>query len=124
MFEISNSIFSIIGIKVEYLNVQSIIINSYYAKALKVIKSFKLPSPPTFIQKLYKYCSSFYKKISNHSLDLFNILQKCHTVVSDYIINTMKTTFDLNFDLYQAGYSMDTLKHGSQEKLSIKKASV
>jgi len=46
-------------------------------------------------------------------------------VVGDHI-NTMKTTFDLNFDLYQA-----VKQHGyihiniwSQEKLTIKKASL
>jgi len=41
------------------------------------------------------------------------------TVVVAYIY-TMKTTFDFNFDLYQAG-SMNTHKHRSQEKQSIKK---
>ena len=46
-----------------------------------------------------------------------------YTVVGDYI-NTMKTTFYLNFNLYQAYISMDTHKHRSQEKLSIKKASL
>ena len=42
-------------------------------------------------------------------------------VVRDYI-NTVKTTLDFNFDLYQAikqhGYTI-TLKHKSQEKLQI-----
>ena len=38
------------------------------------------------------------------------------------IVNTMKTTFDFNFDLYQAFKRMDTHKHGHKEKLSIKKA--
>ena len=36
-----------------------------------------------------------------------------YTVVGDYI-NTMKTTYDLNFDFYQAVKSMDTHKHKSQ----------
>ena len=40
-------------------------------------------------------------------------------------INIMKTTFDLNFELYKAvKQCTDTYKHRSQEKLSIKKDSV
>ena len=39
------------------------------------------------------------------------------TVVVAYI-NTMKTTFDLHFDIYQA-VKQHTNKHGSNEKLSI-----
>ena len=42
----------------------------------------------------------------------------CNTVVGDNI-NIMKTTFDLNFDFYQALKSMDTQKYGNKEKLSI-----
>ena len=42
------------------------------------------------------------------------------TIVGDYI-KIMKTTFDFNFDLYPALNSIDTQKHGSKEKLSIKK---
>ena len=39
--------------------------------------------------------------------------------------DTMKTTFDLNFDLYQAVKQHISIhKHRSQEKLSIKKASL
>ena len=45
------------------------------------------------------------------------------TVVCDYI-NIMKTTFDLNFDLYQAFKQHQYKKHGNKEKLSIKKASL
>ena len=45
--------------------------------------------------------------------------------VESNCINTMKTTFDVNFDLNQAVKRMDKLKHKSQEKLSIyKKASL
>ena len=45
-------------------------------------------------------------------------------VVGDYI-NTMKTTFDFIFDLYQAfKQHAETHKHGNKEKLSIKKASL
>ena len=40
------------------------------------------------------------------------------------IINIMKTTFDLNIDLYQAfKQHPDTLKHGNKVKPSINKAS-
>ena len=42
-----------------------------------------------------------------------------NTVVGDYI-NTMKTTFNFNFDLYQA---VTQQKHRSQDKLLIKKGS-
>ena len=42
------------------------------------------------------------------------------TVESNYI-NTMKTTFDVNFDLNQAVNLMDKLKHKSLKNLSIKK---
>ena len=47
------------------------------------------------------------------------------TVVGDYI-NTMKTTFDLNFDLYQAFtvYTSQIRKNGNKEILSNKKASL
>ena len=42
------------------------------------------------------------------------------TVVGDNDnINIMKTTFELNFDFYQALNSMDTQKCGNKEKLSI-----
>ena len=41
-----------------------------------------------------------------------------HTVVGDYI-NIMKTTFDLDFNLYQAFKQHATQKHGNKEKLSI-----
>ena len=39
---------------------------------------------------------------------------------------TMKTTFDFNYDLYQAvkQYATDAHRHISPEKLSIKKASL
>ena len=47
----------------------------------------------------------------NHSLF-------CKVIVA--YINTMKTTFDFNFDLYQAN-KQDTRIHGNKEKLSIKK---
>ena len=40
------------------------------------------------------------------------------TVVGDNI-NIMKTTFELNFDFYQALNSMDTHKYENKEKLSI-----
>ena len=39
----------------------------------------------------------------------------------------MKTTFEFNFDLFQAfkqHETVDTLKHGNKEKLLIKKASL
>ena len=42
------------------------------------------------------------------------------TVESNYM-NTMKTTFDVNFDLNQAVNLMDKLKHKSLKNLSIKK---
>ena len=40
------------------------------------------------------------------------------TVVSDYI-NTMKTTFDFNFDFYKAvkQHAADTHKHKNKEKM-------
>ena len=41
-----------------------------------------------------------------------------YTVVGDNI-NIMKTTFELNFDFYQALNSIDTQKYGNKEKLSI-----
>ena len=41
-------------------------------------------------------------------------------MVGDYI-NTMKTTFDLNIELYQAVNTLDTHKHRSQENMPIKK---
>ena len=43
-----------------------------------------------------------------------------HTVVSDNI-NIMKTTFELNFDLYQAfkQHGLDTHKYENKEQLSI-----
>ena len=47
---------------------------------------------------------------------------RLNTVVGENI-NIMKTTFDLNFDLYQVLNSMDTQKHKNKEKLTIKKAS-
>ena len=50
-----------------------------------------------------------------------NIHLMLHTMVDD-IVNTMKTTFEFNFDLYQAFKRMDTHKHGHKEKLSIKKS--
>ena len=46
-----------------------------------------------------------------------------YTVVGDNI-NIMKTTFELNFDFYQALKSMDTQKYGNKEKLSIQTASL
>ena len=63
---------------------------------------------------------------SNNVLDLSlcHKLISSNTVVGDNI-NIMKTTFELNFDFYQAfkqyGY---TQKYGNKEKLSIKKASL
>ena len=42
------------------------------------------------------------------------------TVVCDYT-NTMKTTLDINFYLYQAIKQIYTQKHRSKKKLSIKK---
>ena len=45
------------------------------------------------------------------------------TVVGDNI-NIMKTTFELNFDLYQAFKQHGYTKYGNKEKLSIKKASL
>ena len=39
-----------------------------------------------------------------------------NTVVGDKI-NIMKTTFELNFDFYQALNSMDTQKHGNKESI-------
>ena len=51
-------------------------------------------------------------------------LKMYYTVVGDNI-NIMKTTFELNFDLYQAfkqhGY---IINHGNKEKMSIYKASL
>ena len=44
------------------------------------------------------------------------------TVVGNCTI-TLKMTFKFNFDLNQAVNSIDTHKHKSQEKLSIKKVS-
>ena len=43
-----------------------------------------------------------------------------YTVVGNYI-NTMRTTFDFNFDLYQAFKQHGYTKHGNKENLSIKK---
>ena len=40
------------------------------------------------------------------------------TVVGDNI-NIMKTTFELNFDFYQALHSMDTQKYGNKKNLSF-----
>ena len=42
-------------------------------------------------------------------------------MVGDYI-NTIKTTFDLNFDLYQAFKQHRYTKNGNKEKLSFKKS--
>ena len=42
-------------------------------------------------------------------------------LVGDYI-NTIQTSFDFKFDLYQAVKQLDTQKLRSQEKLSIIKA--
>ena len=66
----------------------------------------------------------------NQKLNFFQIKVKIfspfHRVVDEYI-NTKKTTCDLNFDflktLKQHGYWIN-IKHRSQEKLSIKKASL
>ena len=60
-------------------------------------------------------------KIKTLKLENFWISSRQTTVVGDNI-NTMKTTFDLNFDLYKAVKQLDTYKHRSQEKLSILKA--
>ena len=70
-----------------------------------------LPTHPSYSTYIHTYTST---KLT------INILY-FYTVEGDYI-NTMKTT--LNFNLYQAYISMDTHKHRSQEKLSIKKASL
>ena len=50
---------------------------------------------------------------------------KFNTVEGDYI-NKIKTTSDFNFDLFQAfkQHGKHTQKHGTKEKLSIKKASL
>ena len=47
-----------------------------------------------------------------------SVISSDTTVVGDNI-NIMKTTFELNFDFYQALNSMDTQKYGNKEKLSI-----
>ena len=44
-------------------------------------------------------------------------------MVGEYI-NTMKTTFDFNFDLYQAFKQHERTYSGNKEMLSIKKASL
>ena len=49
----------------------------------------------------------------NLVLELYNLL--C-TVVGDYI-NTMKTTFDFNFNLDQAFKQHEHTKNGNKEKL-------
>ena len=51
------------------------------------------------------------------------VLYSFTTVVVVYI-NTMKTTFDLNFFSIKLSNIMDTHKHGNNEKLSIKSLSL
>ena len=46
-----------------------------------------------------------------------------HTVVGDYI-NIMKTTFDLNYNLYPACNKNEYTKTWKKEKMSRKKASL
>ena len=58
------------------------------------------------------------------SIDLYiNNTRVCTPVLSNSVvgdnINIMKTTFELNFNFYQALNSMDTQKYGNKEKLSI-----
>ena len=56
------------------------------------------------------------------SLHFFSWKRTSFTVVGDFI-NTMKMTFDFNFELYQAAQQHEyTYINQSQEKLSIKKA--
>ena len=45
--------------------------------------------------------------------------EMCWTTVVGDNINIMKTTFELNFDFYQALNSMDTQNYGNKDKLSI-----
>ena len=45
------------------------------------------------------------------------------TVTGDYI-NIIKTTFDFNFDVYEAFKQHRCTKNGNKEKLSMKKASL
>ena len=65
------------------------------------------------------------KLLKLRNKNFFNLFSVPHsnTVVGDYI-NTMKTTFDFNFDLYQAFTQHRYTKNGNKEKLSIKKASL
>ena len=72
-----------------------------------------LPTHPSYSTYIHTYTST---KLTINMLYFY-------TVEGDYI-NTMKTTFYLNFNLYQVYISMDTHKHRSQEKLSINKASL
>ena len=53
------------------------------------------------------------------SLHFFSLKRTSFTVVGDFI-NTMKMTFDFNFDLYQAAHQHEyTYTNQSQEKLRI-----
>ena len=62
MFQISNNTFSIIGILMEYLNVQSIIINSCYTKALTVIKSLNCRARQLLYRKFINIVLAFTRK--------------------------------------------------------------
>ena len=54
----------------------------------------------------------------NTLLNLQGIFEKFMYSIGDNI-NITKTTFELNFEFYQALNSMDTQKYGNKEKLSI-----
>ena len=70
---------------------------------------------PVILQWVSHFSSIYQLKIVQWLL----CLKGCfYTVVGDKI-NIMKTTFELNFDFYQALKSMDTQKYGNKEKLSI-----
>ena len=62
-------------------------------------------------------------KISLKTCCLYILYVIYYTVVGD-TINIMKTTFELNFDFYQAFKQNEYTKTLTKEKLSIKKASL
>ena len=77
----------------------------YFASLLQPVRFFRT--------KVFK------KNFLSFHLVCLNV--KLYTVVGDNI-NTMKTTFNLNFVSYEAFIQHG--KHGNKEKLSIKKASL
>ena len=57
-------------------------------------------------------------------MTLFYMIAVKYSDVDDYI-NTMKTTFDFNFDLYQVVKKhVETHKHRNKENMSVKKGSL